>query len=110
VLFHPAALGAGETDATTLNGWKGCKVNETLVLAVFPALSVAVPLMVCKPDVVKVTGNGQLTTPDKLSEQVKLTVALVAWTIPSGPGAGETVPLITGGVLSMFTVRLVLAL
>ena len=75
-----------------------------LALFVFPALSTAVPLMVCKPVVVVVTGDGQVATPDKASEQVNVTVALVALIIPLGFGDGTTVAVITGGVRSIFSV------
>ena len=75
-----------------------------LALFVFPALSTAVPLMVCKPVVVVVTGDGQVATPDKASEQVKVTVALVALMIPLGLGDGTTAAVITGGVRSIFSV------
>ena len=67
-------------------------------------MSTAVPLIVWKPVVVTVTGEGQVKIPDKLSEQVKLTVALVALMIPFAAGVGETVALITGGVKSIFSV------
>ena len=62
-----------------------------LALFVFPALSTAVPLMVCKPVVVVVTGDGQVATPDKASEQLNVTVALVALMIPFALGDGTTV-------------------
>jgi hypothetical protein len=45
-------------------------------VAVFPALSVAVPLIGVEPIVVSVTGDGQLATPDNASVQVNVTVAL----------------------------------
>jgi len=75
-----------------------------LALAVFPALSIAVALMVCRPVAVAVLGEGQVRTPDSASEQVKVTTALVALMIPFAPGAGETEALMSGGVRSMFTV------
>ena len=81
-----------------------------LALFVFPALSTAVPLMVCKPVVVVVTGDGQVATPDKASEQLNVTVALVALIIPPGLGEGTTVAVITGGVRSIFSVVLADAL
>jgi hypothetical protein len=109
VLFHPAAFGAGATDATTWSGGNGWRLNWMLVVPVFPATSVALPLKVCRPAVVTVIGDGQMATPDKLSEQVKVTVAEIALTIPLASGAGETVALTCGGVLSRLTEILVLA-
>jgi hypothetical protein len=78
-----------------------------LAVAVFPALSTAVPLIVCKPVVVVVIGEGHVRTPDRASEQVNVTVALVALIIPLAPGAGATAAVITGGVLSIFSVVVV---
>lgn len=75
-----------------------------LALEVFPAISKAAPLMVCDPRVVTVTGEGQVRIPDKLSEQVKLTVALAALIIPLLLGAGETAAVINGGVRSILSV------
>ena len=79
-------------------------MNCALVLALFPAISTVVPLMFCGPLVVTVTGGGQVSTPDKASEQVNVTVALEAVTIPLAFGAGETDALIVGGVKSMLNV------
>jgi hypothetical protein len=84
-------------------------LNWTLVVAVFPATSVALPLKVCNPAVVTVIGDGQIATPDKLSVQVNVTVAEIALTIPLASGAGETAALICGGVLSRLMETLVLA-
>lgn len=80
-----------------------------LVVAVFPATSVALPLKVCRPAVVTVIGDGQIATPDKLSLHVNVTAAEIALTIPLASGAGETVALICGGVLSRLMEMLVLA-
>ena len=63
--------------------------------------------MLCGPFVVTVTGEGHVKTPDKASEQVNVTVALAAVTIPFAFGVGETVAVIVGGVLSMLTLVLV---
>ena len=108
-LFHPAAFGAGATDATTCSGGNGCRLNWILVVAVFPAMSVALPLKVCKPAVVTVIGDGQIATPDKLSVQVNETVAETALTIPFASGTGETTAEMVGGVLSRLIETLVLA-
>jgi hypothetical protein len=109
VLFHPAAFGAGATDATTWSGGNGWRLNWMLVVPVFPATSVALPLKVCRPAVVTVIGDGQMATPDKLSVQVNVTVAEIALTIPLASGAGETAALTCGGVLSRLIEMLVLA-
>lgn len=108
-LFHPAAFGAGATDATTCNGGNGWRLNWMLVVAVLPAISVALPLKVCSPAVVTVIGVGQMVTPDKLSLQVKVTVAEIALIIPLASAAGETAAVTLGGVLSRLIEMLVLA-
>ena len=79
------------------------------MLAEFPATSKAVPLMFCGPLVVTVTGEGQVSTPDKASEHVNVTVALAPLTIPLAFGAGETDALIVGGVKSILSVIEVVA-
>jgi hypothetical protein len=109
VLFHPAAFGAGATEATTCNGGNGCRLNWVLVVAVLPAMSVALPVKVCRPAVVTVIGVGQMATPDKLSLQVNVTVAETALTIPFASGTGETTAEMVGGVLSRLIETLVLA-
>src|SRR6478672_11062294 len=108
VLFHPAAFGAGATEATICSGGNGCRLNWMLVVAVLPAISVALPLKVWKPAVVTVMGAGQIAIPDRLSLQVNVTVAETAWIIPLASGAGETAAEMTGGVLSSLMVRLAL--
>jgi hypothetical protein len=80
-----------------------------LVVAVLPAISVALPLMVCRPALVAVTGDGQRATPDKLSLHVNVTVAEIALIIPLASGAGEATAETVGGVLSRLIERLVLA-
>ena len=67
------------------------------------------PLIVCDPTVVVVIGDGQVATPDKVSEHVNVTVALCPKMIPLAFGAGETEALIVGGVSSIFSVMEVLA-
>ena len=108
-LFDPAAFGAGATEATTCNGGNGWRLNWMLVVAVLPAMSVALPLKVCRPAVVTVIGVGQMATPDKLSLQVNVTVAEIALIIPLASGTGETTADMVGGVLSSLMEMLVLA-
>jgi hypothetical protein len=80
-----------------------------LVVAVLPAMSVALPLKVCRPAAVTVIGGGQMATPDKLSLQENVTVAEIARTMPLASGAGETEAETIGGVLSRLMEMLVLA-
>ena len=78
-------------------------------LLVLPATSVAVPLAVCPaPSCVKVTGEAQLATPDKVSEQLKLTVTLELFQ-PNELATGTRLAVMTGGVLSMFSTTAALA-
>ena len=79
-----------------------------LAFAVFPALSMAVPLIVCKPAVVMEDGGGQIAMPERVSEQVKLTTALTALMIPF-TGTGNTVAETAGGVRSIFSVVVAVA-
>jgi hypothetical protein len=74
-----------------------------LVVAELPATSNTVPLMDCPiPSVVIVCGGGQVTTPDKLSEHVKVTVTGVLFQ-PVADAAGDCVAVIVGGVKSKLT-------
>ena len=107
LLFHPAAFGEGDTEAVTTSGGKVCSVKLAVAVFELPALSVAVPLMVCRPFVLTTTGAGQVNMPDKASKQVNVTVALAALTIPPGSGAGVIVAVMVGGVLSMLMLMLV---
>ncbi len=107
-LFHPAGLGGGAGVAITESG-ANCTLNVTLVDAVFPALSVAVPLNTCPaPAVVTFMGAGQIAMPESPSVQVNVITA-GAVTTPLAPGAGVTVAVMAGGVLSIFSVVLALA-
>src|SRR5574337_168030 len=75
----------------------------TGMLAVFPALSTAVPVTICpSPSVETVTGPGQKAMPDKASLPSKVTVTFVLFQ-PDGFGPGLTCAIMTGGVLSIFT-------
>jgi hypothetical protein len=111
-LFQPAALGDGDTLGATVKGTGiGCSVKVALAEEVFPAWSIAVPLIVCRPAVTTVTGEGHTASPDKLSEQLKVTSALVALTTPFASGVGRIKKVMTGGVLSiLMPLRVVLAL
>jgi hypothetical protein len=107
-LFHPAALGAGAGVAITDKG-ASCTLSVTLVDVVFPALSVADPLKTCPaPAVVTLIGAGHTAMPESPSEQLNVTTA-GAVTTPFAPGTGAIVAVMAGGVLSMFSVVLALA-
>ena len=84
-------------------------MNWILVVAVLPAISVALPLMVCRPAVGIVRGGEHRATPDKLSLHVNVTVAEIALIIPLASGAGEAAAEMVGGVLSRLIERLALA-
>src|SRR6266571_3960611 len=81
-----------------------------VVLAVFPALSVAEPLTVSLlPSVETVIGALQLPTPESASEQLKLTTTSVLFQpLPLGEGAADA--KIVGNVRSIFRVIVVVAL
>jgi hypothetical protein len=102
VVFHPFALGAGDTLAVIV-GKVVLTFNVTLVDALFPATSVAVPVITWLAPCATVTGPGHEAIPEIASEQVNVTVAF--WLIhPLLLGAGETAAVITGGLVSMFNV------
>ncbi|MEK7426875.1 MAG: hypothetical protein AAB131_23895 [Actinomycetota bacterium] len=78
------------------------------MMAVFPALSVAVPMTAwLAPSVVTVTGLVQESIPEVVSWQVNVTVTL-AWFQPSALGGGETAAVIVGGTLSTPMIRIVM--
>src|SRR5437764_11367686 len=79
-------------------------IPETATDAVLPALSVAVPLAVLAPFADRTTGSGQVATPDRASEQVKVTVTGPTYQplLPLTPLV--TAPAMVGLVLSSLTV------
>jgi hypothetical protein len=88
VLFQPAAFGGGLCDAVTCGGVLSI-LRVTLVLAEFPAPSVAVPLMDWPtPSVVTVTGGGQTTLADAPPPHVNVTVTWVLFQ-PAAFGVGS---------------------
>jgi hypothetical protein len=100
-LFHPAALAAGAALALTVSG-VCCTLNVRLVEAVFPALSVAVPLNVsCAPAVVTLIAAGQLAVPERASLHVNETTAGSVTTPLTA--TGFTAAVIAGFVLSIFS-------
>jgi hypothetical protein len=107
-LFHPAALAVGAGVAIIESG-ASCTLNVTLVDVVLPALSVADPLKTWPaPAVVTLIGAGHTATPESPSEHENVITA-GAVTTPLAPGAGATVAVMAGGVLSIFSVVLALA-
>jgi hypothetical protein len=105
-LFHPAAFGGGAATAVMV-GPVFERLMVTVFVAVFPATSVAVPVICCPaPSVVTLTGGLQLATPDPLSLQVKVTVTLLEFQLLA-LGGGLRVAVIIGGVTSIFTVSVV---
>jgi hypothetical protein len=100
-LFHPAALGGGAALALTESA-VCCTLNVRLVEAVFPALSVAVPLnLSLAPAVVTLIDAGQLAVPESASVQLKDTTAGRVTTPLTA--AGVTLAVIPGFVLSIFS-------
>jgi hypothetical protein len=100
-LFHPAALAAGEALAVTESA-VCCTLNVRLVEAVFPALSVAVPLnLSLAPAVVTLIDAGQLAVPESASVQLKDTTAGRVTTPLTA--AGVTDAVMAGFVLSIFS-------
>jgi hypothetical protein len=75
----------------------------TVVFAVLPALSVAVPVTICCSPLLEIaTGNEQDAMPLILSEQVNVTVTFELFQ-PATLAGGAAVPVITGGTLSNVT-------
>src|SRR6266581_8929254 len=107
VLFQPLAFASGERVAVMmgpdLSMW-----TVTLVDAWFPARSTAVPETVCVPSAITVTGSGQVATCERLSAHENVTVTSLLFQ-PLALGGGTAVAAIVGGVLSMLTVTLVVA-
>src|SRR5207253_2980946 len=76
-------------------------IPETVVLALVPALSVAVPVADwAAPAALRVIGLVQLAIPERTSEQRKLAVTSLLFQ-PLALAAGLRLPLIAGPVLSM---------
>src|SRR4030042_34860 len=96
-------LGSGEEEAVIVGGVLSM-LTVAEAVAIFPAKSVASPLTFCSaPSVVTITGSVTASTPDRLSEALKVTVTSVLFQ-PLALGSGEAEAVIVGGVLSMLTV------
>jgi hypothetical protein len=102
VLFQPCALAAGKAEAA-IDGSVSSTFKLTLVDAVFPAASVAVPETTWFAPLEETRiGCGHCAIPEGKSEQLKLTVTFVLFH-PAESGVGETLAVIDGAVSSMFT-------
>lgn len=99
ILFQPAELAAGETDAEIVG--RACsRFTFAEAVAVFPARSVAVPETAWfAPSLDIDEGEGQVAIPESESPHVKLTVT-GAVSHPLEFGAGEIFGITVGGVLS----------
>jgi hypothetical protein len=99
-----SALGLAE--AVTTGGVLSMLIPLTVAVAELPATSVQVPLTDCPaPSAERTVGAGGLPSakPERLSVHVKLTVTLVLFQ-PFAFGAGDRIPAMLGGVLSIWTV------
>src|SRR6185295_6762726 len=98
-LFQPLTFAAGAAVAVT-TGFVLSTLSVTLALAVFPDLSVAVPEITCPaPSSVTITGAGQLSMPEALSEHVNFTVTLALFQ-PLAFATGVPLAVMVGGVVS----------
>jgi hypothetical protein len=103
-LYQPAAFGLVVGAPLNVGGTLSMLMPLTVTLAVFSALSMAVPVTDWLAAlVVSVVGPEQLLTPDKSSAQLKLTATSVLFQ-PLALAAGLRLPLIVGAVLSSRTV------
>ncbi|MEK7422498.1 MAG: hypothetical protein AAB131_01530, partial [Actinomycetota bacterium] len=103
MLFQPAVLGAGSAAAAIEGGVRSI-LSVTVEDAVLAARSVALALKACPaPSAVAVIGDGQVSTPDRPSAQAYVIVTSVLFH-PVALGAGATVGVIDGEVLSRLTV------
>lgn len=108
VLFQPCAFAAGDP-AAAIDGSVSSTFRLTLVDAVFPATSVAVPDTVWFAPLEETRiGCGHCAIPESESEQVKLTVTFELFH-PAESGVGETLAVIDGAVSSMLTFTVVVA-
>src|SRR6185437_3651092 len=102
LLYQPSALGPGLVVGKPLSSGAvlSMLIPLTVVLALLPAASVAVPVMLWLLPSPRVTGAGQTSTPERVSAQVKVTVTLPLYQ-PPALAVRFRAALIVGGVLSM---------
>jgi len=100
-VLMPLAFGAGERDAVIVGAVLSMFTVTQKGAEVFPATSTASPQIDwLAPSVVRTTGEGQVCTPDPLSEQVKVTVTFALFH-PAEFGAGVTAAVIVGAIVSV---------
>src|SRR5437016_5873400 len=108
VLFQPAALGAGDTVAV-MAGAVLSRVMIAETLAVFPAMSVACLVIAWLPPLALTsTRLGQTAAPEPASLHENVTVTSELFQ-PAALAGGIAVAEIPGGVLSILSATLVLA-
>ena len=99
--YQPAALGEVVAAPLIVGAVLSMLIPATVVLALLPALSVAVPVADwAAPAALRVIGLVQLAIPERTSEQRKLAVTSLLFQ-PLALAAGLRLPLIAGPVLSM---------
>ncbi len=99
-LFQPLELGPTDLELEITGFVRSTLMLLWVELAEFPALSKQVPVTDWPPPSLRVEGGGTLDTPDKTSEQVKLTVTVTLFQ-PLEFGLADLELAMTGGVLSM---------
>jgi hypothetical protein len=99
-LFQPFALGWTDLLLVTIGLVRSTLMLVSDVLAEFPALSVQVPVADWPAPSLREVGGGLLNTPDKLSEQAKLTITVTLYQLLEF-GLDERELVSVGGVLSM---------
>src|SRR5882672_4959852 len=98
-LFQPSAFGAGADEAVTM-GAVLSMFTVMLAVAVFPALSIAVPEITwLAPSALTIVFAGQVLMPEPVSEQMNFTVTFVLFQ-PFALAAGVATAVIVGGVVS----------
>jgi hypothetical protein len=107
-LFQPFVFVAGDEAAVTAGAVLSI-FSVTVAVAVLPALSVTdAETISLAPSAVTVWVGGQEATPEPESKQEKFTVTLVLFQ-PLAFGVGDVAAITVGGVLSMLTITLVVA-
>jgi hypothetical protein len=108
LLFHPALLGTGDNTVVTVGGVLS-RLMTLEAVALLPATSIAVPVMVWfAASVLTVCGEEHKAIPDSKSAQVKLITTSLLFH-PLAFGAGVAKALIVGIVSSILTVTSALA-
>src|SRR5437773_2086852 len=102
VLFQPLPFAAVRT--AVMRGRSLSMLTMTVTAAVLPALSWVVPVTAWSaPSLVRVTGAGQESMPERASAQAKFTVTSALFQ-PSPLGAWVRFAVMVGGRLSMLSI------